>query len=140
MNIKKTLDVISTNIKVSPVEHIVSTFLSPLAIYDATLAIENYSKGKIAAGVALSVASLFSGTVSLLEQKWAAHNFGHYKEIRDGLKERGWSEDSLEYSIAYKFGIHPSRRQRRIIRLAAEDAGFENEIRDFFIKKGYKHK
>jgi len=140
MNIKKTLDKISTYMKVSPFENAGTAFLSPLAIYDATLAIDNYSQGKIAAGVSLSLASLACLGIGFLEQKDAAHNLGHYKEIRDGLKERGWSEDFLEDVIVDKFGIHPSRRQRRIIRLAAEDAGFENEIRDFFIKKRYKRK
>ena len=117
--------------KVSPIMNSITLVSGGIGIPSVIEAIKNYSEGNEIAGALytmLSIASSLSATVSQLD---ARSRFREYRRLKNIFMQRGLQERVLEQRTH-------SKCQRDAIRMAASDAGYKEEVENYFRDKSYK--
>lgn len=127
-----TLDKITTFLRVSPMQQVVSLGMSaPMTVFSTYGAIEGYSNGNVGMGVANTLSALANLGCFLFNESLAIKKMEEYGDLRNALEKYSWDERIIEPKSH-------SWCQRNMAQVASEDSGFGEETKKYLHEKGYR--
>ncbi len=116
--------------RVAPIAHLVAFPYLLLTVAWGKYTIDRFSEGQYYEGLAATIVGAHISATIVLPERPALTLLSKYEKVKKGLKKFGWDERIINPMAG-------AWCTRHVARIAAIDAGFGNEVSDYYSEKGY---
>ena len=121
------LERIIKHMEVAPLQNLASLLAAPFVFECSKAVLESYSTSP-KWSVYFALTALLNVSAIAVNQNIAVEKFQEYKKVKQAFEKYGWDE-RIARTKSYSWC------QRNAAKVAAKDAGFGKEVRDYFNKK-----
>lgn len=117
--------------RLSPFQQIGAVLYCVNSAWSGRVALQGVKEGNYPVAAGMAAISLFTLALAGVAEHTAIRQLSKYKKIKYSLEKDGLDKGKLEHESH-------SWCRRNIVKVAAKDSGYEDQVRDYFKEKGYK--